>query len=236
MRLIIKTLIFYFLICISLQSQTNIGVDIDSDLSVASMRTYSIATFDKRDVSYKGSPLLWENWMYAYILLDGNKKFLDKEYHINYDALTNLFYVRIGNKVHDMLLSKVTSLKVMTDLNEFTVYKAIRSQNSGMGLYEVLYSDDNLELVRRTQIEVVKSFYNTALDAGDVRSRLKRDDTLFLFKADQLFELPKKRKKLVKQYKETEEIKDIVTFFKENRVDLKDEKSVQSALIEFNKN
>jgi len=236
MKLIINTLIFYFLMCYGLQSQTNIGANIDSDLSVLSLRTYAIGTFDTRDVSYKGSPLLWDSWMYGTILLDGNKKYSPKEYQLNYNVLANLLYIRIGSQVFDMLLAKVVSLKLMTGLNEFTEYKAIDGEPSGLGLYEVLYADENLELVKRTNIKMQKSFYNAALDVGDVKPKLKRSEALYIFKADKLFELPRNKKKLVSIHKETKDIKEIVTFFKENRVNLKDTEEIRSALIEFNKN
>jgi hypothetical protein len=236
MKLAINTLIFHFLICTGLQSQTNVGVNIDSDLSVANIRAYSIGTFDNRDVSYKGSPLLWDEWMYCSVLLNGNEEYSRNDYKVNYDALAKTVYIRIGNQMYNMSLSKITSMKVMMSINDKTIYKVIGNSEGHLDLYEVLYSNEELELVKKTDVEIGKAYYNTALDAGDHRPSLKKSVSLYIYKSDHLFELPRKRKQLVEKYKEAEELKEVVTFFKENRVDLRDDEEVQSALIELNKN
>ena len=224
------------MLCNGLLGQTNIGANIDSDLSVANLRAYSIGTFDNRETSYQGSPLLWEDWMYGSILLAGNKKYSDREYRINYNALDNILYVRIGNSIYEMLLTKVKSINVISDIDSAVEYKVLIGKNSEIGLFEVLYTDENIELVKSTDIELQKAYYNAALDAGDVRPNLKRTDFLFISKGGQLYELPKKRKKLVEMYSRNKEINGIVRFFEKNRVDLKNVEEVQSALNDFNKN
>lgn len=236
MKTTIKTIFFTFLICNGLFGQTNIGANIDSDLSVANIRAYSIGTFDNRETSYEGSPLLWKDWMYGTILLQGNKKYSDKEYRFNYNALDNVLYIRINNNIYEMLLNKVSCLNVLTGINVTSEYKVLSGKNSNVGLYEVLYSNENLELIRSTEIEMQKPYYNAALDAGDVRPSLKRTDILYISRNGELYELPKKRKKLVSKYNQTREMKDIVSFFDKNRVDLKNDEEVRSALIDFNKN
>lgn len=236
MKTTIITLFFSALISSNLSSQTNIGANMDSDLSVANLRAYSVGTFDNRETSYAGSPLLWDDWMYGSILLAGNKKYSDKEYRFNYNALENLLYIRIGSSIYEMLLSKVNCLDVITAVDKTTRYKVLNTKNTDLALYEVLYTNDRLELVKSTNVELQKAYYNAALDAGDVRPNLKKSDILYIFKDGHLYELPKKRKKLVNIYHQTEEMKEIVTFFDKNRVDLKNENEIHSALIDFNKN
>ncbi len=232
----IISILFSFLICNSLLGQTNIGANIDSDLSVTVGNAYPIGTFDNRETSYVGSPLLWKDWMYGNILLRGNKKYSDREYRFNYNALDNLLYIRIGDSVYEMMLSKVNCLDVITDVESKTLYKVLNGNSSNFSLYKVVYSDDMFELVKSTDVELQESYYNAALDAGDVRPKLKKSDKLYIFKNDQLFELPKKRKKLVDKYGRSKEMKEIVAFFDKNRVDLKSEEEIRSALINFKKN
>lgn len=220
--------------CIGLQSQNNLGYNIDVDVT-AITNYYPIGTFDNRETAYKGSPLLWESFRYANILLEGNKMYSPREYHINYDIMSKRIYLRMGNDMHDLLLSKVNSLKLLTPSSDYVEYKVIRSDNADLGLYEILYTNENLQLLKGTDAQVTKAHYNIALDAGNVRPRLKRSETLYVYKADQLFELPRKRKKLAK-YKRTKEIKSIIEYLNRKRVDLKDDDAVQSALIKFYKN
>lgn len=236
MKTIINSLLFYFLSSSCLCSQTNIGIDIDSDLSVSSARTYSIGTFDNRETSYQGSTLLWENWMMGTLMLEGNRNYLDKEYYFNYDALSNLLYVRIGHSVYDIILQKVNSLNINTSLNETALFKVLEDENSEMSLYEILYTNEEMELVKRFDVQVVKGHYNTALDAGDVRSQLKKSEILYFHIGDKLYEIPKKLKKFALKYRDNIELKEIVKFFNKNRVNLKNEEEIRSALIDFNKN
>jgi len=98
-----------------------------------------------------------------------------------------------------------------------------------------MYEDDELQLLSMESAKIGKAYYNTALDAGDVKPSLLRSKALFIYKSERLFELPKKRKKLVEKYADDEVMKDIVEFFKKKRVGLKDFDEVQSALIELNK-
>lgn len=233
MRVIISSLIVCFIFCGSLRGQADVGFDIDRDVT-AITNYYPLATFDNRETTYRGSPLLWEDFTYATILLKGNKKYSPREYHINYDILSKQFYLRLGKDLNNLLLNKVKSLRVAIDANDYDEYKVLGNNKADLGLYEILYSSANLDLVKGTAIELKEAHYNSALDAGDVRPSLKRSEALFIYKSDQLFEIPKKSKRL-KKFRGAKEIKEIFAYLNKSQVDLKDYDAVQAALIEFNK-
>ena len=228
--------VFLFLMINSaVHSQTNVGVNIDSDLSVNNNRTYSVGTFDNRDASYKGSPLMWEDWKSASILLEGNNQYSKNQYQVNYDALAKLFYIKMGSSIYNMTIDKVNSIQIMNSIESSTLYKVMKDDQEKIAIYEVLYQDDENQLLMHTDVKVGKAFYNTALDAGNVKPSLVKATTLYIAKHGSLYELHRKRKQFIAKYSENAELKEVVEFFKENRVDLKDEEEVQSALVKLNK-
>ena len=232
----LTSFIFLFLMITGVvYCQNNIGVNIDSDLSVNNIRTYSVGAFDSRDASYKGSPLMWEDWKSASILLEGNKQYSENQYQVNYDAMANLFYIKMGSSIYNMTIDKVNSIEIMNSIESSTLYKVMKDEQQKVAFYEVLYQDDEIQLLMYTDVKIGKAFYNTALDAGDVKPSLVKTNSLYISKHDRLYELPRKRKQFIARYGKYAELKEVVEFFKENRVDLKDEEEVQSALVKLNK-
>ena len=62
---------------VAILGQSNVGPNIDADLSLASnLKVYPLGSFDLRDKSFIGSSLLFEDWQIARIKLVNRDAFL----------------------------------------------------------------------------------------------------------------------------------------------------------------
>ncbi|GLR19432.1 hypothetical protein GCM10007940_40480 [Portibacter lacus] len=215
--------------------QSNVGVDIDADLSVNNTRAYGLATFDKRDQTYEGSPLLWDEWTYGKIKLKGNDDFTVKDYQVIFDANRKLLYLKLGTTEYNVDLKMVDTLSLNSNFEFEQKFVTLQNKTGVYDLYEIILDSDNFSFLGKKDVELSKQFYNTALDVGSLKPRMSLVESLYIYRDGDLYEVPKKRKKFLDKYSETEKIKDIVSYFKQNKVNFKKTDEVQNALIELNK-
>lgn len=88
------------------------------------------------------------------------------------------------------------------------------------GFYEVLV-DGEISLVRRTIATVKKSNYNTALMIGTKDDEIKKRDSYYYIKDDQVTKVPRTHKKLIKLFEEDKQ-KEVAQYIDDNNPNLKE--------------
>jgi len=100
------------------------------------------------------------------------------------------------------------------------------------GFYEVLV-DGRLSLVRRTIASVKKSNYNTALMIGNKNDEIKKRDAYFYIQGDQVIEVPRTQKKLLKLFEEDKQ-KEVAKYIDENNPNLKEVSGMYKVFSYYN--
>jgi hypothetical protein len=97
-------------------------------------------------------------------------------------------------------------------------------------MYKVLVNEP-ISLYSRINLKFIKANYNAALDTGNIRPKYVKEVKYFVSKNGELYELPKKRKSLKKALTG---MSDVANYLDKQKIDLKDEVELISAILKLN--
>jgi len=217
--------------CIASYGQSNVGSNIDADLSLLSnLKVYPLKNFDTRNRSFIGSALLFNNWQLAHIQLVKRDDYLKDLYLINYDLSDNVFIIKYNNKIFTFPINYVQNIRIDGRGNRVENYTIIRDENNLQMLFKEVVGGE-IQLLSKTIIKIVRSNYNIALDAGNIRPKIVRHEKWYIAKDGKILELPKKLKHL--KYN-LETLSSVTNFLINQKINLKDEAELESAILNLN--
>jgi hypothetical protein len=224
-----------FSLASQLIGQSNVGINIEADLSVNNTRAYGVASFDQRDKSFSGSSLIWDGFLYSKVLLKGNSKYSEKDYKLAFDARLKTLYLRMHDNDYSFNIDMIDSISVETGIRLREKYVVLKDNEGITDLFRIVIQAKDFSLLEKKKVSFSKQYYNTALDVGELKPKISLSEHLYIHRSGNLFEIPKKRRKFIDEFEDVAEIKDIVSYFKEKKVNFKNHVEVQNALIELNK-
>ena len=231
MRIYFYTLLFLIQHCVAVDGQSNVGSEIDADLSLPSnLKVYPLGNFDTRDKSFIGSSLLFEDWQVAKIMPVKSDEFLDEPYKLNYDLRAKAFLIYTKGNAFSLPTIHVGQIKVYGRVNGGENYVVYRDMNNQHLLFKEIVNGE-IQLLSNTSIKIIKSHYNAALDVGSIRPKIVKKEQLYIARNGHVYQLPKKRKDLGKRL---DPHADIADFLKDQKIDLKDEAELKSAILKLN--
>ncbi|GLR17692.1 hypothetical protein [Portibacter lacus] len=227
-------LICFFLAYGTTYNQANDYVKIlGTDLQVGNLKDYGLSSFERKEPTFSGSPLLWGEWTPGSLKLKGKKEFIQKEYHIIYDCFRKLLYLKLDESEYNVNLEMVDSILLGTTNGLSRNFVTLRNNKGINDLYEILLDSETLSLLLKTEAYIGSQSYSPAFDIGSKKPKLSLKESLYLSRNGELYELTKRRKAFIDKYEKTEELEDIVSYFKEKKVNFKKSEDVRSALLEL---
>jgi len=185
-----------------------------------------------------GNYYLDTKWNKSTIMLYKNEEILVDQW-VRYNIASNQFEILSPN---DERVKTIPGLRVQNLVWVDSLHRVPRYFINGMdlkengtpisGFYEVLV-DGELSLVRRTIATVKKSNYNTALMIGNKDDEIKKRDTYYYLQDDQVIEVPKSQKKLMKLFREDKQ-EEIAKFIDDNDPNLKEVSGLYKVFSYYN--
>ncbi len=185
----------------------------------------------------EGNFYLDNKWNAASILLYREQRVLEG-FRVRYNINSNTFELMEPEK---NLVSTMPGLRIQNIVWMDSVYKVPRYFVNGMdfeddgvpisGFFEVIV-EGQLPLMRRTIAVFKESNYNTALMVGNRNDQIIKRNVYFYLKGKDLFEVPKRRKKLFPIF--GEKAAEMEAFVEENEIDLKKTGSIFQLFTYYN--
>jgi hypothetical protein len=173
-----------------------------------------------------GNYYLDSKWNKSTLMLYKNEEILTDQW-LRYNISSNQFeiYTPENDKVRTIPGLRVKNLVWVDSLHSvpriFINGMDLKENGSPIsGFYEVLV-DGELSLVRRTIATVKKSNYNTALMIGNKDDEIKKKDNYYYILDDQVIEVPRTQKKLLKLFEEDKQ-EEVAQYMEENNPNLKE--------------
>lgn len=173
-----------------------------------------------------GNYYLDTKWNKSTLMLYKNEEILVDQW-VRYNIASNQFEVLSpeSSRVKTIPGLRIQNLVMIDSLHRvprfFINGMDLKEKGSPIsGFYEVLV-DGELSLVRRTIASVKKSNYNTALMIGNKDDEIKKRDMYYYIQDDQVLEVPRNQKKLMKLFKEDKQ-KEVEEFINEYDPNLKE--------------
>lgn len=231
MRLGFYILIFLIQHCVALLGQTNVGSDIDADISLQSnLKVYPLGSFDNRDKSIIGSSLLFEGWQEAKLKPAQSDEFLKEPYILNYDLSSKEFIITKNGSLFNLSSMHISQIMINRNRIDKEIYETYTGEDNNYTLYKIIV-DGNIRLLSLSTVTIVKPYYNVALNVGDLKPKYVQKKQLYIAINGLVYKLPDKRKSLFKSLATHLEI---AQFLIDNKIDLKDEAEMKAAILNLN--
>ncbi|MEQ9424760.1 MAG: hypothetical protein RJQ09_10105 [Cyclobacteriaceae bacterium] len=132
--------------------------------------------------------------MIVKVLDDDNYQLLSK-----YNVQNNVFVVKRGEDLGSLdgkLVEQFTYNDGIKDLNFISSGKyPFNPMEASPGFYELLYADEDVQLLSRAKIQIVDANYNVALDVGDRAGRIEIIKRYYLYQKGMFSEIKNFKKK-----------------------------------------
>jgi len=208
----------------------------ESDLQVALIETRlrsQRVEFDHHKKEVKGSLFLWDDWKNGDVELKGGE--IIKDVLINYDIDKKEILLNEDAKYYYLSIDQITGFDKMikdpvSKTEERRFSKVLVKDKSE--IMEVLVLGE-YPLYKHVEIKIIKPTYNKVLDIGDRTTKIKKKSVFYIKDDGKLIKLPTKQKKARKAFSDS---KPILSYLKENKIDLKDEEEVVKMMNYINRN
>ncbi|GAA0879609.1 hypothetical protein GCM10009119_25770 [Algoriphagus jejuensis] len=185
----------------------------------------------------EGNFYLDNQWNVASILLYREQTVLEG-FRVRYNINSNMFELMEPEK---QLVSVMPGLRIQNIVWMDSAYNVPRYFVNGMdfkedgvpisGFFEVIVEGE-LPLMRRTIAVFKESNYNTALMVGNRNDQIIKRNVYYYLRGKDLFEVPKRRKKLFPIFDEKAE--EMKAFAHENEIDLKETGAIFQLFTYYN--
>lgn len=166
----------------------------------------------------EGSVNMFENWQRGDVYLSQGK--LAESVILNYDVLHHMLSVQVEGKEYSLNPVAIDSIKVLNTpwvLVNPIIFEEVYSDVLLLRIYQSAHTS----MFRKTTVEVIKPNYNEILNVGSRNFQINQDFTYLIkhHQTNQIKEFNGKRKEL----KEWEHGSKILSFVKQQHLDLKNE-------------
>lgn len=176
-------------------SRTEGMIDLSNDMSHTLVKEIPF-----EPITDKGSHFFFDDWHSGLIELE-NGIFIKTD-AIKYDLENNRFEIKTKNAVKLLDGDKVKQYQLDKDQGQLNFINAeyFTINNVPMyGFFQIL-SDGITKLLVRTTVGVKQANYNVAIDMGSKQNEIIKTETLYLFINNQLNEIKKNKKKILKLF------------------------------------
>lgn len=175
----------------------------------------------------EGSPLLFEGWNNKGILVLGEKKYLIN--NLNYDLRQDAFMAKF-NKDSTFVFDFANIDKIV--INDRTFKEIYNQQEQKKLVYEVIFEDDNLSLLKNHSIVVIDGSPDPMLNRPN--TKIKQKSEYFVLKNNMIEPFKWNKRSIVALIDDSKK-KDFEKYMSTNKLSYKDESDVSKMLKYFHK-
>lgn len=171
----------------------------------------------KSPISVEGTVMLFENWENVNLYLPSNK--VVQNVLSNYDVYNNFILIKIEDREWMLDPNILDSLVVI--LTQRTFVNPALFNILGEQLLEILHNTNNLLLLKKIKVRVLKPNYNELMDVGSKNYKIEQTNLYIIYhKSDgRIIETIGKKK----DFKGLQKYKEINDFIRNNKLKLTDE-------------
>lgn len=171
----------------------------------------------KYPISVEGTEMLFENWENVNLYLPSNK--VVQNVLSNYDVYNNFILIKIEDREWMLDPNILDSLVVI--LTQRTFVNPALFNILGEQLLEILHNTNNLLLLKKIRVRVLKPNYNELMDVGSKNYKIEQTNLYIIYhKSDgRIIETIGKKK----DFKGLQKYKEINDFIRNNKLKLTDE-------------
>ncbi len=171
----------------------------------------------KSPISVEGTAMLFENWENVNLYLPSNK--VVQNVLSNYDVYNNFILIKIEDREWMLDPNILDSLVVI--LTQRTFVNPALFNILGEQLLEILHNTNNLLLLKKIKVRVLKPNYNELMDVGSKNYKIEQTNLYIIYhKSDgRIIETIGKKK----DFKGLQKYKEINDFIRNNKLKLTDE-------------
>jgi len=191
--------------------------------------TGTVQTFDNRYEGVKGSPYVFEQFRQGEVFLKSKKKVLIKE--LNYNCMENqIVYLDPATKVTRQMNRFKVDLFMLHDGTEMITFVPLKLEDDAETIFaQALYNKESM-VYKVYEKEWVKANYEGGYSADRKYDEFVDKYSLYFMKKGEnvLYKAKKSKKQMIAAFPEQE--KEISSFIKSNKLDLKNEESLVKLL------
>ena len=223
-----KNLIASILVLISLSSFAQNPNDAVIVISGGSIRTMNIKSKPKET---KGSYYYNDKWYTGTIKLFSGEEV--QAYPLKYDMKMNQIDIKVNESVKVLSIGAVKEIIWVKPtgrsevLRNISLYKNIE----GYGFVSVL-ADGKLSLFKKTELSLLGSNYNTAMDVGSQSDKYVKKEKYFIKSGDKIILIKKKKKNILNKFKDKAE--EVELYATENNLNFKDDIDLEKIFNYYN--
>jgi hypothetical protein len=106
------------------------------------------------------------------------------------------FYLVCEDIVAFTLIDSLSNEHKFTNTKEYPSISK-KSSDKMQGFFEILVEGSHTKLLSKTDISILKSNYNVALDSGDKNDKIIKNESLYFLNNDHLLKIPKNKKEII---------------------------------------
>lgn len=183
-----------------------------ADRTFKSLDHYSYIPVNLQEVRYipktKGSTYLHDEWHLAEVRLTDGETIYEQT-PIRVDIAKSILEVYINKQVKYLPSHFVESFQFYGTTDLFATRSSLKIEGP-RGYYRVLLDKPSTSLVCHYKVKLIEAHYNPVLDAGSKDNQLVVDERIYLVQGGELLELENKPKKLLKQLKATDVMRQFI--------------------------
>lgn len=185
----------------------------------------------------KGDVYLNSEWAIADIKIYNQDNEL-KQLPIKIDLKSNEIEINAQNNIKILSGNQVEQLRITSGstgtFDNYVNGKKYKLNGTPINGFIKIIDSAKWQLLIKPQLKLVQANYVAALDAGDRSDRWVKEEIYFFAKDSNLYRVQTSSKKFSQQF--NEDAVKIQMFIKDNKINLKDQKDLQSLLTFLNEN
>ena len=178
-----------------------------------------VQNIKNKKVSVSGSFYYSETWAVGIIKLFSGETI--EGYPLKYDMKMNQIDIKVDNEIKAISIGAVKEVDwTKNNGQKETLANATLYNKNVEGFYSILYKG-KISLFKKTNLELLDSNYNPALDVGSEDKKYIKKEHYFIFENGNLIKIKKNKRKVLKIfYDKAEKVKQ---YAKENSLRFKDD-------------
>lgn len=171
----------------------------------------------KQKTAPKGSVYLKDKYVNGMILINDNQ-YIDNV-KLNFNFHTNKLEVKNNDTIYNIDPYKIKWFTIKgSDFGLYTTPGKLKMypELSNCNLIKLYYDDNNLKLIEKYYLKLLKSNYNTAVDAGETSDTYVVSSKMFIVKDNKVYKFSKNKHSILSIFSDKKD--EIKTFVKENHL------------------
>ena len=221
--------------CIQVLAQSTVG-GVSTKGTDLTPRPYgTVEEMDNYVPKISGSVYIEDLWLPGEIKLINGHEIRDQT--IKFDLSADIMEIKVGNDIKalggHMIREFFWTNPLKGEKELYVNSRLIKSENEAplVGLFKVL-NDGNVKLYGHVKLDELRPNYNKALALGERDSKLVKRHEYYIYKDDELIEMPKSKRKFAALFANQKQ--DVLDYLSSHNLSLKKEKDLVAIMKYIN--